>query len=964
MIHPAFTLKKTSTITVINAKLLELEHKKTGAKVLHLENDDPENSFSINLKTFPKSSDGAPHILEHTVLCGSRKYPVKDPFFSMTRRSLNTFMNAFTGADFTMYPASSQVEKDFYNLFSVYLDAVFHPTLKHEAFLQEGHRLEFQEGDNANSPLEIKGIVYNEMKGDQSSPEGRLADFIHEHLFPTLPYRFNFGGEPKDIPDLTWEGLRAFHKEYYHPSRALFYFYGNLPLNTHLEFLEENLLKDCDRVEDIRPLGKERRFEKRKILEGSYPVGSDEEVMGKTFISFSFLTCPILDQKSAFALELLDILLMGTDASPLKKALLKSGLCRQADMTLQEEYSEIPVTITLKGCEKENFEALKKIVYQTLEDVAATGFEKEKIESALHQLEFHKSEILGDGLPFGIVLMMRAAPLFLHGGNPEDGLVVFKQVEALNKQLEEEPGYLSRLIRTFFLDNSHVLETVFVPDKGLQKKEEAEERALIEKLSKDFSEKDTLKLVEQAKHLESYQEEDLDPSCLPKVALSDVPLEGRRYELLSSQVGAHSLYWHEAATNKIAYLSLVFPLPKIREEEAPLLRLLSLMIPELGCGGRTWEETLERELRDTGGISASASFYVQAEDYNRMEPVMVLQGKALERKIAPFAELMKDMATSVDFSNKERILEILKKHVTGLESSLKRNPLGWAIGYAAGTLDVPSRFAYLMGGLEYVDWVKGLVENFEARWEGLRKDLEAQYRRVFSSKRIDFVLTCDREMKDRFVKARFFGLEALCGNWDAAPWACDFVVPKKERCSRKIPAAVAFNARLKKGVPYIDARNPLLQVAARLMDNLVLHKRIREQGGAYIVGGSSGGLSGTFMLYSGRDPNIRATFEAFDEAMGKVVSGDFSDEALEEAKLEVIGGLDAPIAPGSRGGVAYAWMREGRDDGRRQAWREALLGGRREDVVAAVRDVLGGGVAPGIEVVFAGGELLEREKWG
>jgi len=346
-----FKVLTCTKIEELDCYFRELIHEPTGALVIHVENEDPENLFCLSFRTLPKNDRGAPHILEHVTLCGSEKFPIKDPFFSMSRRSLNTFMNAMTGSDFTCYPAASQVEKDFYNLLNVYLDAVFHPQIKQMSFLQEGCRLEFKDPEDSNSPLEFKGIVYNEMKGS-ISPDSMLWHDSLKALFPDLPYAYNAGGEPKDIPNLSYEELLDFHKTHYHPSRCLFFFYGSFPLKKHLDYIQEHALTNIKSQPPLSPLPKQPRFTEPRKVKKSYAADKDQQLNAKTFMSCAWLTCHITEQTEVLALSLLDAILMDSDASPLKKPLLESGLCAQVDALMDTELSEVPFILTFKGCKE------------------------------------------------------------------------------------------------------------------------------------------------------------------------------------------------------------------------------------------------------------------------------------------------------------------------------------------------------------------------------------------------------------------------------------------------------------------------------------------------------------------------------------------------------------------------------------------------------------------------------------
>lgn len=394
-----FVVKLSQDLPEIESKLLEVEHKPSGVSIMMIVNNDDENVFNICFRTCPSTSNGVAHVLEHMVLCGSNNYPVRDPFFSMTRRSLNTFMNAFTGADFTCYPAASQIPEDFYNLLSVYIDAVFHPLLTENSFLQEGWRYEL----NPENALTYTGVVFNEMKGAMMSGESRLSEALNAALFPSVTYGVNSGGEPKEILTLSHESVIAFHQSQYTLGRCLFYFYGNIKPSRHLDFLEEKLLRHVGKLEKQTvtvPLQKRFKEPVRNILK--YPSDTQDE--DKVLFGLSWLTCSILDQQELLALHVLDVVLMGTDAAPLKSRLLKSGFCKQADMGIDSEIREIPITIVCKGCSHGGAQKLESWIFACLEEIIREGIPNHLVEAAVHQLELARKEITGYSLPYGLSL--------------------------------------------------------------------------------------------------------------------------------------------------------------------------------------------------------------------------------------------------------------------------------------------------------------------------------------------------------------------------------------------------------------------------------------------------------------------------------------------------------------------------------------------------------------------------------
>lgn len=957
-----FKVIKAIEIPELQCYLRELIHVPTGAQVMHLSNDDPENMFCLSFKTLPDDSKGVAHILEHTVLCGSEKYPVKDPFFSMSRRSLNTFMNALTGSDFTCYPAASQVEKDFYNLLEVYIDAVFHPNLNELSFLQEGHRLEFSSPNDPHSHLEHKGIVFNEMKGALSSAGARLGEAINEALFPDLTYGKNSGGDPKEIPKLSYSELCAFHETFYQPSRCLFFFYGNMPLEKHLDYISKHVLHGAKQLAPLPPLPLQPRFKQPKFLTLHYPIPLEEDTNDKTLISFSWLTCHILNQEEVLALSIIEIILMDTDASPLKLALLKSGLCKQASIYMDTDINEIPVTIVLRGCNPEDADKLEAILRQTLNDIVAQGIPLELIENALHQEEFFRSEITGNHSPFGLSLFMRSALLKQHSGNPENGLMIHSLFEELHRKHFEDPHYLTNLIKKYFLDNTHFVRICMVPDKELAAQEIVHEKEELKKIQNELSPSQIKQLIQKSKDLVEFQkkQEEVDLEVLPKITLDDVPKSSRTFHLNRDQVGPLEVFHHNCFTNGIIYSDLIFDLPEIPEADLPLFRLFTILLPQIGCGGRKYTETLQYIQAHTGGIGAFFAMHLQTNDFRSFHPSLYIRGKALHRKANKLFSLMYDMVTSLDFKDLDRLKEIILKHYTSLHSSLTQNALKYAMNLSASDIDIASKVSNAWHGLEYYWAIKAIAENIDEELVPLTAKLKKIQQQLLCLENPHLVITCNGEMYDELKSHHFYGLENIPTH-PFIPWSGRYAIKPVPDQGRIIASPIAFIAQAFKTVPYIHPDAPSMLVAAALFENLTLHTRIREQGGAYGGGASSNPLSGNFWFYSYRDPNINKSLHAFKEAVDSIVDGDFDDSDLEEAKLEVIQTLDAPVAPGSRGDLAYSWLREGKTQEIRQAFRNRLLSLSKKDIIEAVESHIAKQSITATTVVFAGKELLEKE---
>lgn len=955
-----YRITRLVPLSEIQSTIIELEHEPTGALIIAISNDDEENLFNLSFRTWPEKSNGAAHILEHTVLCGSEKFPIRDPFFSMGGRSLNTFLNAMTGADFTCYPAASQVPKDFYNLLDVYLNAVFKPTLSKLSFLQEGHRLEFLNPLDPSSPLVFNGIVFNEMKGALATADARLGEALMSMLYPDITYGVNSGGDPKEIINLTYEELKAFHAKYYHPSRCLFYFYGNLPLEGHLDFLEEHAFKGVQKVSPLPLMSKQPRFKEKKTKTLTYPISKEEDPTNKTCVGMGWLTCSILEHEELLALSVLDVVLMGTDAAPLKMALLKSNLCKQVDSLIDNDMSEVPFLLVCKGCPSDSANALEGIVRSVLTQLVKEGVPEYLIEAALHQIEMSRKEITGHSSPYGLSLFFRSALLKQHGGNPEDGLKIHTLFEVLNEKVKDS-HYLPSLIEKHFLHNPHFITVVMHPDKELAAQESKEEQERLSSIFQALKEEDMSALIEQSKELIAYQEsaeENID--ILPKVSLNDVAKEGKEFALQVENIGKLNCFLHPCFTNDIVYIDLVFDLPKIEEIDLPFLRLFTLFLPQMGCGGRSYQEHLEYLLAHTGGIGVSLDLCLQAEDPTQMRPSLSLRAKAINRKLDKLFPLLKEMLTSVDFTDQERLKELLMQHFHGLENSIHHSSLRYATNLAARGLSVPSKIINSWYGLDYFWAIKEVVSEFEKAPQKLIEKMQYLQNLCLGLEGGDLVLSCDEETYSHLKEKNFYGLQDFKTH-SFSPWDGNYSVPKplSQGCITASP--VAFTAMLFPCISYIHPDAPVLSIAAHIMEDNTLHIRIREQGGAYGSGAVNGVLSGQFYFYSYRDPNIASTLEAFKEAAGALAIGEFDLDDIEEAKLGLFQDLDAPTPPGSRGITAYSRLRGGRTAALRQRFREKLfLTGQKEIQQAVQKDLLTG-MEKAVIVSFADKKLLEKE---
>ncbi len=958
--HKDFRFTKALVISELEAVLYELQHEPTGAKVMHIHCDDPENLFSLSFQTIPTDSTGAPHILEHIVLCGSKKFPVNDPFFSMSRRSLNTFMNAMTGSDFTCYPAASQVEKDFYNLLEVYLDAVFCPELKEMSFLQEGHRFEFSKPDDPNSPLIYKGVVFNEMKGSLSNPETRLWQSLLSKLTPDLTYFYNSGGDPKEIPNLTNEELKAFHSKFYHPSRCIFFFYGALPTTRHLDFIAKNALKDVKKVEPLPPLPLQKRFEKPQAFEETYPL-QDPKLDSRTYLSFAWLTTHISNEEEALALSVLDSILMENDASPLKLSLLESGLCAQVNGYLDTEMSEIPYVLICAGCEKSSQKKLKTLLFETLEKIAEEGIDPKLIDAAIHQLEFNRLEITHTHGPFGLTLFMRSVLPWQHGCAPENSLTLYSHFERL-QEAAKDPQFFPNLIRKYLIKNPHFVAHVFSPNAKLEEKERAEEQSKLKACEAKLSDQEKEQIVEQAKALKRFQEQEKSKSneCLPKITLGEVPKEVKDYFLTLSQEDQLTIFHHECFTNHIIYADLCFDLPAIEKEELPYLQLLISLLPDLGAGERDYKANLEYIHSYLGGFHTTLHLHPQLNNPNELQPTFGLRGKALSRNTDKLMNLFKEVVLKPRIDDPERIKTLILQLHTELENQFNRHALSYAIQEAVSGFTLPGYLNAQLGGLSYFAFIKGLVKELDTKLPEITQKLKTLYDKLAHYNHPHLILSCDHAQYGKLANENFYDLGALPSK-PYQEWQPLSIEPPQSPQGRVIASPVSFSALGYKTAGGMPSDAAALSLSTTLIENTYLHQAIREQGGAYGCGANYNPITGHYSFYTYRDPHIKQSFVECQNGIKSVADGNFTPQEMEEAKLSLIQDLDAPISPGSRAISAYHLFREQRTKEVRQTFRDELLMLKKKSISAALAENLIPELDQGIAVTFAGEDLLRKE---
>ena len=583
----SYTITRREPLERIDGSYLELTHDRTGARHIHIQSGDDNNAFAVFFPTPPADSTGVAHILEHVVLAGSQRYPVRDPFFSMTRRSLSTFMNALTGSDWTMYLFSTRNEKDFANLLQVYLDAAFFPRLDEDSFKQEGIRFEFEDAADPKSGLRWKGVVFNEMKGALATPGAAVDRAVGKTLFKGLPYEYVSGGDPRDIPSLTWENLRRFHARYYHPSNARFYTYGNQDLAQTLDTIERLALARFQRIDIDSSIPDVTRLAQPTAAVEPYPAAAGEGTDKKAQALVAWVTAPSADSFKGLALKVLSEVLLSNAGSPLRKALIDSGLgSALADGSgLHDDFKESLFGAGLKGVAADDAENVERGVLEALERLADSGLDGSQVDAAIHHLEFEKRERSNAGFPYALRVLFSILPAYLYGGDPFSILNFDADLERLERA-RAEGRFFENLIRAELLDNPHRALVTVVPDTSLEENQRREELDRLAAIEATLTEDDRKRIVDEALRLKAQQDARQDVSVLPTLELTDIPMKFE--DVTSRDVASRSarIEFYPQPTNGITYLDIRSDFSSLTPDQKDMLPLLGRAITQSGAAGQ------------------------------------------------------------------------------------------------------------------------------------------------------------------------------------------------------------------------------------------------------------------------------------------------------------------------------------------------------------------------------------------
>lgn len=929
-----YTVKKVVEVPDFYMTTVMLEHDKTGAQHMHAAREDEDNAFSVMFRTTPLDSTGVPHILEHTVLCGSQQFPVHDPFFKMLSRSLATFMNALTAYDWTMYPFSTQNPQDFRNLMSVYLDAVFRPLIRELDFCQEGWRLEHEDPKDPSSPLTFKGVVYNEMKGVFSSSQNIYSTAALNQLLPSHTYGICFGGDPKYIPDLTWKQLKDFHATHYHPSNARFFTYGNFPLVQHLDYIN-GYLKNFDKISANTTVPNEPRWSAPRqyaITCPPDPMAPDPDK--QTTVSVSFLLSDITDIFEQFTMQIVCNLLTDGETSPFYNSLLASNIGSDyAPITgYQGNTKEGSYSIGLQGIKKSDVGKVTRIIDQTFDQVLLEGFDQTRIEALLHRIELGQKHQTNN---FGFHMAIGLASVWNHDADPVQLIQVGEHVQRFREMLAENPHILQDKVQEYFKNNPHRLTLTMNSDPDYLAKQTAQEKERLAKKVVALTDADCEHIKQRGLELLEKQMAKEDLSCLPSLKVSDIDPKIKPERVETTNCSGISLQYSKQPTNGVTYIRMMSGLQTLHPDLMPLVPLFCDIITSIGAGERDYRwMSLQQELY-TGGMKAGTHVACHHSDPSSMQQAIRFSSHCLERNLGKMLLLWGLIFNSPDFADKDRLTTLIRMSASDLASSVSQAGHNFAMIRSASSLTPAAALGELFGGMSQVSLMKRVAETSDL--SDVVKKLQQIASCVLTKENLRMSVNATPEAMADTVKE----IEKFVGGLRGKPKQADVYTQIKESgCSCcavqfELPFSVNYVGRSFPTVPFAHPDGPALSVLAKLLSRSFLHREIREKGGAYGSGAVSG--DGVFSFFSYRDPHSTQTLGVFENSLQWAASGQFTQLDLDQAKISVFQMTDKPVTPGNQG------MRHFMDDitdEMRQTFRDHLFAVSKEDITHVTRQYL------------------------
>ncbi|MCI8513811.1 MAG: insulinase family protein [Lachnospiraceae bacterium] len=934
----AYEVVKEQAISELNSQAVILRHKKSGARLFLLSNEDENKVFTIGFRTPPADSTGLPHILEHSVLCGSRKFPAKDPFVELAKGSLNTFLNAMTYPDKTVYPVASCNDQDFQNLMDVYLDAVFYPNIyrNEKIFRQEGWHYELEDEE---SELCLNGVVYNEMKGEFSSPESILDRFTRSVLFPDTCYAFESGGDPKEIPGLSWEAFLEFHRRYYHPSNSYIYLYGDMDMEEKLKWLDEAYLSRFDALEVDSKVRYQEPFKSPVEKRVYFPITEEQSEEEESYLSVNVVTGTDLDKELYVAFPILEYALISAPGAPLKQALLDAGIGTDIFGGYESGILQPYFTVAAKGAGPEKKEAFLNVVEETLRKMAETGVNKKSLEAGINYYEFKYREADYGSFPKGLMYGLQCFDSWLYDEtDPLMHLCYEETFRSLKKKAEE--GYFESLIRDYLLDNPHRATVLVLPKKGLQKEQE---EALAEKLSgikASWSGEERVARVLATKELIAYQETPSPKEDLEKIPLlkrEDIGRKAAPFHFTEKREREIPVIHSEMFTAGIGYLKILFDVGEVREEDLGYLGLLKSILGLVDTGRYAYQDLFNEIYRRSGGIATAVNAYPKLEEPGEFTGTFEFSAKVFYEELDFAFEMIGEMAFHSKFRDEKRLKELLDELKSRCQARLLSAGHSAAVLRAASYQNAMAYFNDRIGGIAYYKFLEYAVGHFDEVKETLMSKCEALCRLLFRKKNMKISYTADedgyRKLPDslsRFLKAMPDGEEAPGGDNGFGGQSHAFALSRKNE-GFAVSSGVQYVARCgnfrQKGFSY----SGVLRVLKVILSYDYLWLKVRVKGGAYGCM-TSFNRTGEGYFVSYRDPNLTATNEVYENIPAYLENFDVDERDMTKYIIGTISEVDSPLNPSAKGNRdLWAYM-SGVTEAMLQKEREQILEASPEDI--------------------------------
>lgn len=928
MVH-GFRVNAMSHIEEVNSDAYVMEHVKSGARLMYLDNDDDNKVFYIAFRTTPDNSKGVPHIMEHSTLCGSRKYPLKEPFVELAKGSLNTFLNAITWPDKTMYPIASRNDVDFHNLMDVYLDAVFYPNcLKNpQILMQEGWHYELE---NKEAPLTYNGVVYNEMKGALSSPEAIMEDRAMEKLFPDTTYGVESGGDPEVIPTLSFREFTEFHRRFYHPSNSYIYLYGNMDIDKTLEYLDGEYLSAFDRRNVDSMVKTQAPFGKRISVTAPYGIAENEDTEGKAIHALYNAFNDHMSTMDALAFRILNYVLIDMDGAPLKQAVLDAGLGSDLSGSYGDSYKQPVWIVEVTGSEVDKQQAFADVVDSTLRSIALKGLDKDMLEAALNRTEFTARENDYQGRPKGLFYGVRAMDLWLYDRDPMEALRYIDDINTLRDNLKT--NYFENLLLRYVIKNPHQVLITMKPEKGLTEKMNRETSEKLAAFKSSLSDEQLDEIMASTKALKERQ-----ASGETEEALETIPLLSRKdlkrtveEEVLEKENVSGMEHFHfDVHTNGITYLNLYFPLSGLTEEDIPYAILLSTLLRSLSTTKHSYGELARLSNAYTGGMSFAVNGYGKVEDTNAYLPALTVRAKALTAKADKLLDLLGEVINHTLFTDTKRLKELI------LQEKSEWDMTAFSRGHSLVMTRLTSYFSRggefaEQSGLSYYYFLADLARKFDGEKEKLVAKLEEVSRKIFTRSGLFFETIGEEEEK----KAVLSNLSLLVDDMEEGekkePRPFSFPPAEKNeafRTSGKVQYVAKGGNFKSHGFAYTGA----LKVMETILRYEYLWKKVRVLGGAY--GAFTQFLrDGTAILCSYRDPNLAETLKAYEDLPAYLENLTLSDREMTKYVIGTMAAAETQLTPSMKGERAMVHYLSGNTRESRMKIRDEVINCQLEDI--------------------------------